>query len=204
MKRERDDETSELPSSKHVKSEEDSEAQEKCPVCSHERIEYGAVICVECDADCGCKRDACWVESGSFCSECKIFSCDSCGGIVPCDECLELYCEECADLKPGKNGDKRCRSCQPWWQKNKPANAFCKDCGSQRAGHIICSTCNQRVCSDCPYLTCEVCEEDSYCEGCADLKFCPKCEISTCEDCECECEGGDGDEEGSDEGVPLK
>jgi len=38
------------------------------------------------------------------------------GVVRSCDLCLEMYCDEC--------GDQICRLCQPWWQKNKPANAF--------------------------------------------------------------------------------
>jgi hypothetical protein len=166
---------------------------QKCPVCSQMRKEDEEVICDECDADCGCKVGDCWAvnDKGSFCSECNSFRCESCGGIVICDECSEMYCEECVELKPGKGGMKRCHNCQPWWQKDEPATAFCKECGSRRQAAIICEMCGECVCSECPSFTCEKCGEESYCETCADLNFCEECELSTCDDCGCDCEEGE-------------
>ena len=164
--------------------------------------------CVDCDQDFGCGD--CWPASGSFCAECGNFGCYDCDESVAtsCDECLELYCDECGDFKPGKNGNKRCFACQPWWQKGKPANAFCRDCGSTRQAADICIECHSRVCHHCcSGLSCELCG-DFTCDQCPD-EYCPQCtsanDTVVCLDC---CDGhsdedltkdDDDDDDGDDD-----
>ena len=39
-----------------------------------------------------------------------------------------IYCKECSDPKPGKNGTKRCYNCQPWWQGLSEVTCCEKSC----------------------------------------------------------------------------
>ena len=134
-------------------------------------------LCQECIHD----------EGFFFCEGCERGFCDPCGKMKICDECLSIYCSKCGDLKPRKGGDKICISCQPWWQKNKPASAFCVTCGSQRQGHINCKVCRDRICEDCPYLGCS-CGKIAVCEQCdwpPGLDHCKSCEEIHCPKCAC-------------------
>lgn len=91
--------------------------------------------------------------------------------------------------------------------KGKPADAFCKNCGSQRSDAEICTQCDERVCKLCPYFTCDVCADTEYfrCEDCgpdSEVIFCKKCCRNTCLDCRCDCaeeEDDDGEEEEDDD-----
>ena len=164
--------------------------------------------CTNCYGDCNLNQfcsDCFFCDTGYICSSCKgCYSWECTDGTeceqFICDDCNDVYCKECADPKPGKDGTKRCISCQPWWQKNKPANAFCKYCGSQRSDAKICTKCNERVCYLCPYNTCESCEDPDYfrCEDCGydpeEVKYCETCEMSVCHDC-CSCEQDEEEED---------
>lgn len=158
----------------------------------------GSYSCLECDgSDCGIRK-CCWKcasKDGFCCGKCNHFFTHRCSDgtedeRVICDECLETYCMDCADLKPMKDGLKRCSRCQPWWQKGKAATDFCKDCGSQRQDAIICVGCGERVCGMCPFFSCDACGDYAACESCAKVQYCDKCDVSTCEDCVCDCEKG--------------
>ena len=175
-----------------------------CATCSKQCGEKERSYCSCCDEHAGC--DDCWPDNGSFCSQCNIFVCNDCDGsdesIVYCDVCLEIYCDECGDLKPGKEGKMHCSFCQPWWMKNKPASAFCSGCGSQRQSAHFCDDCRKRYCSQCPGFLCERCRLYFKCETCRnDGDFCNKCEESDqqiCTEC-CYGHGDDDDEEGEED-----
>jgi hypothetical protein len=124
-------------------------------------------------------------------------------------------------MKPGPNGTRRCIRCQPEEQKDLPANAFCKYCGSLSSSSSspqsetfkseLCTKCNERVCSQCPYYTCSVCEDTAYfrCEDCGpnpDVPHCEICGMSSCLDCQCSCGNSDDDDEAvkQDLGVSLQ
>eukprot|EP01083_Nonionella_stella_P030191 82846_1 len=138
------------------------------------------VDCDECGERAGCSE--CWPDYGSYCSQCEEFWCYDCGGVKICDDCSEMYCDECTDFKPGKGGGIQCSHCQPWWKKNKPASAFCSECGSQRSNAHFCIRCNKRFCNECPGFTCEECG-DFECENCNEMKFCEECGSTYCSDC---------------------
>lgn len=147
----------------------------------------------------------CFYDLGFICATCEgCYNHDCSDGTESaqfiCDECLEIYCVECGDPKPGKNGTKRCISCQPWWQKNKPAEAFCKYCGSQRSDAKLCNKCGERVCYLCPSSTCDECEDSDFfrCEDCdpdPGVTYCDNCGMSLCYDCKCTCAEDEPSEE---------
>uniref|UniRef100_A0A7S3K5C0 Uncharacterized protein n=1 Tax=Aureoumbra lagunensis TaxID=44058 RepID=A0A7S3K5C0_9STRA len=173
----------------------------KCHVCGETRelseTETGPSVCVKCDGDYGCFE--CAVEQGGWCGNCEEFTCFNCPGYpTACDECYEQFCAECGNFKPGKNRTMRCYSCQPWWQKNKPAGAFCRDCGSQRGGANFCEDCGARICEMCESFQCTSCRETFYCDECnRDDVWCAQCgEDLVCTEC---CEGH-GESEGDAEG----
>eukprot|EP01084_Bolivina_argentea_P078713 142860_1 len=166
------------------KIESISESDEEiitCRACNKETIDKNIQFCDECCENCGCKEECCY-DYGMYCSQCKQYICGDCGGIEICDDCLEMYCHECTHFKPGKGGGTQCSSCQPWWKKNKPANAFCSGCGSSRNNAHFCTGCGKRYCGECPGFNCCECSE-FYCEGCNEMEFCEECGECFCDGC---------------------
>ena len=173
----------------------DESNKDKCKECGNEFCDLGRQDCEMCNGyKCGV-TDMCFScafqRQGFVCCECNAFYTHDCSAGTEseqaiCDECLNIYCAECGDLKPGKGGNKRCIYCQPWWQKDKPATAFCKGCGSQRQDAIICRYCEERVCWQCPTLVCGECEKIICCEDCdykAKMKFCEQRQQLLCHSC---------------------
>ena len=118
----------------------------KCPMCDEKSEDFKLKVCGgDCGEDIGCQL--CWYDHSYTCEGCEVTSCHNCGGGEMCDECSCLYCRDCTTMKPGKNKTQRCSDCQPWWQKNKPASAFCRDCGSQRSGARFVG--GDRICHEC-------------------------------------------------------
>lgn len=179
------------PATKRAKKEK---ASFMCSCCHESKevteVDKGNSICSECGTNYGCFE--CSMDEGGWCGECKEYTCFGCPGHPRgCDECLEQLCEECGEFKPGKHRTVRCYRCQPWWQKNKPAGAFCRDCGSQRRGADFCEGCGARICEECEYHQCSSCSEEFYCDECNnDDLWCFKClddtEELVCKAC---CEG---------------
>ena len=187
----------------------------------------GAVVCTNCDGSFACTTckttlcDACG-NSCSFCgnfyckdsrddtcsgplrifecSACGEYICEDCGALEPCGECGDCFCSDCADLNPGKGGIKKCASCQPWWQKNKPAGAFCSRCGSQRQDVALCNACGERSCVACQNFHCEDCG-GMCCETCAEdeAHHCDSCGGLYCSDCVGACGCDASDDEGESE-----
>ena len=126
----------------------------KCKRCGGEFDKFGHHTCAMCGCfDCGLEED------DFSCAECEAFYTEHHSGVaelqqVICNECGEIYREECAQFKVGA-GDKRCYECQSHWRRIKPANAFGKECGSQRQDTIICKHCNERLCCECERLFCD-------------------------------------------------
>mmetsp|Transcript_36400 Transcript_36400/g.50581 ORF Transcript_36400/g.50581 Transcript_36400/m.50581 type:complete len:220 (+) Transcript_36400:181-840(+) len=146
-------------------SSEQKSIKRVCKVCEQVYVSKFIAICTECGEDFGC--DECWVEVGAFCGNCKDYHCYECGVEVSgCERCGALNCEECGDFKTGQGGVKLCSRCQPLWMRNKPAGAFCKDCGSQRDMAQFCNGCGERVCVECESVRCETCSEYLFCSTC--------------------------------------
>lgn len=142
--------------------------------------------CFKCGTCCGCDENACWVDQdGIHCGACGTFWCDSCSKVESCGVCLELYCRDCGDFKPGKGGIQECGGCQPWYKRRKSALDYCSECGSTRRGRI-CFGCNAKFCHECPGFPCSGPDCFSgvfYCEGCNAMRACDKCEELFCENC---------------------
>lgn len=130
----------------------------------------------------GCED--CRMDSGDFCAKatCGKFYCHDCANLDVCEECGSSFCSTCTTFKPGKHGTKRCSDCQPWWQVNKPAGAFCRDCGSQRSDARICEECDARICCECWYDGGQSCAQCGLfcCDRC-DGSFCYECTDDDCE-----------------------
>ena len=181
---------------------ENCDFKHECRDCAKLLCDNCSMACSNCD-NIFCKEspdDTCNGPLRAFaCSECEEFICEDCGALEPCEKCGDCFCSDCADLKPGKNGIKQCTNCQPWWQKNKPASAFCSGCGSQRSAGGKCCGCGERCCAECPHFYCEGCG-DLYCGSCSDdgeEHMCDTCGKLFCSDCvgSCGCEDeGDSNE----------
>jgi len=215
---------------KRVSLKEEDEVDAEAENGDSNSIDQGAKLCKDCEEElgdrdsngqgftCNCCFGGCCdlkqicndcLSDGFVCSTCEKCYSHDCSDETEyaqfiCDECHNIYCKECSDPKPGKNGTKRCYNCQPWHQRGKPADAFCKNCGSQRSDAEICTQCDERVCKLCPYFTCDVCADTEYfrCEDCgpdSEVIFCEKCCISTCLDCRCDCAEEEDDDDDDEE-----
>ena len=156
----------------------------KCAECQASGEELHKQHCSDCGDPLGCTE--CWPEfEATNCNECEEIFCQDCSDHIGyCDSCNLPKCRDCTDFKPSKHGEERCSTCQPWWQKNKPATAFCRDCGSQRSSASICEGCGARVCHECEIRVCEDCNE-GVCARC-DGGWCEQCseiDIIRCADC---------------------